>query len=200
MMKLEELIEKLRETHQYIRQNRTSEKNIFLSSDNFIKIDELINELYATDETFKNLVDDGDLEEICRYVEALKKSMWDRYGTVFNSWNPGLISDIRTRNFNEIYRRFQEKSEYFTNVSFEQHLIKNGFTIKDANSYEARVYVNNYRTWENLLNDFYKDIEQGNFSGLLRTYNQMYPLADADTLLRFHRKHTGETKSQLSVH
>ncbi len=185
-MKIEELNNELINTYNYITKKNLLSLLDQISNKEFADCLALLNKLYNNDETCKKIVDNGNKDELIGYLESQNSKIKDDYGSALTGgfYLDGLPLEIEEHDFNRIYKRFKEKHHYHENNSFEEHLLINGFTLKDATSHTAHVYVEDYLNWHNLLRDFYDDIMNGNFQTIIETYNNRFTYPDLIKLLQ----------------
>ena len=172
-MNIDEFIEKLREIR---RKTNPSKEGFYYPTDtDFEKIAKYLRIMYDSDTFFKDLIDDVDRnkENIEWYLDSCNKTLSDNYGQVLVI--EGLISSIiEKKDFNGLYKLFQEEYREHKKCPYEEYLQQNGISIEDADKYHYNPYIEHYKNWKNILENYYQHVMNGNFGGFINLYEMMH--------------------------
>ena len=155
-MKIDDLIESLRTARRCFKHDndfyRPDDKKFETEVVFFLK------KLYEEDENAKWLIDENYLEELIDFLEDNKKELDSRYYEALRV----ITDDIDRKDYTKIAKRFNEADKKFKNITLEQYIAP--YVIETQT---PTCFIHEYTNWKNLLNDYYEDIQKGDFSKLI---------------------------------
>ena len=164
-MELNEFIERLR----YVHNNRTridreiAPMHIRIQDDSsFEEAINYLSKLYNEDEKVREYVDNGDFNGITSYIEEKSEELDSKYGVI-----ECLGPDVSVSDHEKLAKRFDEIYKYHQAVSYDEHLRRKGLEKdKKRDDYTLDNYIYFYGYEEKLLNNFYDQIKNNDFSGI----------------------------------